>query len=214
MMLLQRCSNKIKVPVIFLLVLVTGLGLGASAALANMSGFRVSSVAPNPVIAGTTFDFTFNVQFSNIDDEWLYRFEAALPANWTINSVRNTPANTLYAPSTQGYTGKVVYWTSAPWSGGSWQPQAALYQFRVNVTVDSCTGAPWSIPWTAAGEVWAAPPHTVRGTIEVNCATAAGAIAQPPGQTTTVTPAARTPVTPARPGSTVIEQSPSSSLLP
>jgi hypothetical protein len=107
----------------------------------------------------------------------MWGVDVTVPAEWTINTVNapppvNTPDCVVFQPVTQGFTGQTIWWQS---SGprdqcGAWIP--GTYVFSANVTINSCSGAPWSLPWNILGDTWGATPHEVSGTYSsVNCTT-------------------------------------------
>jgi hypothetical protein len=144
------------------------------------------AVSPNPVTMGTTFNIAFTVEFHAADPvqaEFIDRFEITVPGNWTINSVYNTLADAGRvggcSTSQAGISGQMAFWQTgcAPSTGqGAWVAEHATafpgirtHDFVANVTVASCDGAPWSLPWAIFGDRYreTPDPHVVSGAVQV-----------------------------------------------
>jgi subtilisin-like proprotein convertase family protein len=143
----------------------------------SVTGSTVNSVFPASVSPGTTQDICFSVTHVDTDYEYLDRFDVDLPDSWTVNSVTNTPDNNGCGDgTTQGVSaGNVVYWQTVgtlPTACGSWDD--VTVSFCVNVTVPDCTGAPWTIPWNITGDGYGGAPHTLAGTVPLDCGVPTG----------------------------------------
>ena len=166
-------NKKIIVALLFAVV----LGLGVVPTQADVGTSTLSAVTPGNVAEGATLDFTFTVAWAPADSEYLSRFNVTLPAEWTINSVAAPPPEDTFCtpPLGSGNTGQTVWWGEPPDGCGPWNNPS--YDFSVNVTVTTCTGAPWDLPWLIEGDGWAAAPHTASGTYaSVSCTPAAVAV--------------------------------------
>jgi hypothetical protein len=155
--------------------LIVGLVVPAIAQ-ENIGNSTVPLVTPASITAGATLDVCITANIISPDTEYLDRLDVNLPDGWIVNSVaaNSTPvANgcSLALPPVYGTeAGNVVYWQSTgyppqtecgAWNGGT---GGTNFVFCANVTVPSCTGAPWSLPWNIIGDGWGGTPHTVSGT--------------------------------------------------
>ncbi len=163
-------TRKVAISIILIGLLV---GFIVVPAQANIAGSALSAVSPAPVVYGTTFDITFTVNLLSSDYEFLDFVDVTVPSQWTINTVYNTPASSNFScvTSTQGTVGQTIFWaTGCPFATGqgAWLP--GTINFVANVTVTSCEGAPWSLPWNLNGDEWliAVPPHNVSGTYPIS----------------------------------------------
>lgn len=164
-----------------LLLVVAVVGIVVQPSAADITGTGLSGVTPSTVASGATLDITFTVDVvlvggSLFDQETLRSFQITLPAAWTINSISPAPAATMPTsvdpscnpaePTTQEIAGQMVRWygtgtdTCGPWAPGT-------LTFSANVTVNDCTGAPWNLPWVAAGDGYGAAPHETNGAAAV-----------------------------------------------
>ena len=127
---------------------------------ADIGGSDVIAVGPAYVGEGATLDFTFTVNVVSPDLEYLSRFTATMPAEWTINSVAAAPPSTGCNPGSQGINGQDAWWGEPPDGCGVWSN--GTYDFTVNVTIGSCDVVSyWDIPWLIEGDIFGNPPHTV-----------------------------------------------------
>jgi hypothetical protein len=134
----------------------------------------VNFVWPGEVFGGSIHDLCFNVTVESPGLEYLDRFEVDLPDAWTVNEVYPVAASSdCHTTSISGWeAANLIYWQTdveeLPSYCGAWSN--GVYDFCTNVTVPSCTGSPWSLPWTIFGDDWEDPPHQVSGlTDPVTC---------------------------------------------
>ena len=137
----------------------------------------VNGVVPTSIPDGVASDICFSVTVNSPDIEYLDHISFDLPDGWTVNSVGDVAGTGCSSGHTYGVNaGNVVYWQTngyppqtgcGDWSNGS-------YSFCCNVTVPDCTGAPWSIPWNLVGDGWGGTPHSVTGTVSLDCGTVTG----------------------------------------
>ena len=163
------------------LALIVGLAIPALAQ-ENIQGSAVTAVNPITLTAGSTVTLCFTVNFISPDFEYMDHFDVDLPDGWTVGTVaaNSVPAangcSGALPPVVGNGAGNVVFWQSTgyppttgcgAWVGGS---AGANFDFCVDVTVPSCTGAPWSLPWNIIGDGYGGVPHTVAGTFaSVEC---------------------------------------------
>jgi hypothetical protein len=127
----------------------------------------VNFVWPGEVFGGGIHDLCFNVTVESPGLEYLDRFEVDLPDAWTVNEVYPMAASSdCPTSSISGWeAANLIYWQTdveeLPSYCGAWFN--GVYDFCTNVTVPSCTGSPWSLPWTIFGDGWEDPPHQVSG---------------------------------------------------
>lgn len=177
-------SRYIRFAVVVMLLLVVAIPFArTNAELTNVT----VGVAPSSVAYGATLDITFTVDFDTIpnDQEFMERFDVTLPNQWAINSVTPSASDSTAwcaGGSTEGISGQVAYWQTTcglgTWSG-VWGMDDGPHDFIVNVTVGSCTGAPWTIPWNVNGDEYGNPPHDASGAVQVS---ATGCPVTPPAE--------------------------------
>ncbi len=169
-------TRKVAISIILIGLLV---GFIVVPAQADIAGSALSAVSPAPVVYGTTFDITFTVNFISPGGvhtgEYMDYMDVTVPDQWTINAVYNTP-HTIpdgfegCTSTSEGTLGQTIYWASACTGdlAGAWPP--GTVDFVANVTVTSCEGAPWSLPWNISGDEWRyIPPHDVSGNYLIGC---------------------------------------------
>jgi len=146
------------------------LGTAVRAGIGNITGSTVNYVTPDFLPPGTAFDLCFNVTETSGDAEYLDRFDANLPDNWTVNYVIDVPGTGCGLGHTYGTeAGNVINWTTNGMPSGCGDWYYGTYDFCANVTVPDCGGSPWGIDWNIIGDTWGSPPHSVAGTYSGLC---------------------------------------------
>ena len=139
---------------------------------ADISLSLVTAITPTTLPPGVSTPFCITANLRSIDLEYIDRFQIDLPDGWTIDSVAsdsNPPATgcSPARPVVSGVaTGNVLYWQSngaLPTTCGAWftGQTGSDYTFCAQVTVPTCSGAPWQPAWTIIGDGYGAAPHVV-----------------------------------------------------
>lgn len=182
---------------VLLLILIAAVGLAVLPAAANITGSS-ASISPGNVTAGETLDITFDVTLVSDDLDYMDRFDVELPAAWTINSITPNSGNDEGEECPQDgvayISGQTLIWEDGspgdlcgPWPFGG--------LFTANVTVNSCDGAPWSLPYHISSDEWSkTPPFDVYDNITVTCE---GGVVETPEPDPSETPVPDVAATPA-----------------
>lgn len=148
-----------------LVIFVAAVGLAVMPAAANIAGSTLAAVDPGHVDPGTTFDITFTVNTVSPDLDWVDRFDVTLPSSWTINAIYPNPGGSCGSDGVASISGQTLIWQDPTLDDGCGPWYApGTHTFSANVTVNSCDGAPWNLPWNISSDTWGAPPHDVSGT--------------------------------------------------
>lgn len=133
---------------------------------------QVTAITPTTLPPGVSTQLCITANLRSADYEYIDRIRIDLPDAWTIDAVAtdsDPPANGYddARPIVSGVAaGNVVYWQSRgtlPTGGGAWRtnPGGDEYTYCAQVTVPTCSGAPWQPAWAITGDGWGSSPHEV-----------------------------------------------------
>jgi len=119
-------------------------------------------------LPGTTVDWSFTVTNASTDSEWLKDVIITFPAGVTVNSVTNFiggDGGDLVPDVTSG-NGVTITWHGENTSGwGLIYGNGDSATATVNVSIAAAFSGNLSLPFTLAGDIYGAEPHTLTDTI-------------------------------------------------